>query len=132
MLKDPTLSLLWLRFDSWPRNFQMLRGWPKKKNKNPNQTKHNNNNKKPPKQDRINVDRGERQRSSHSGFPLGTLKSVSWACRLPSFGFCLNCAEREERKMTSLSRSFQETRKILQTSCKACSSDTSEPDEGSL
>lgn len=61
-----------------------------------------------------------------------TLKQDSWAGFLPSFGFCLNCAEREERKMTSLSRSFQETRKILQTSCKACYSDTSEPDGGSL
>lgn len=49
----------------------------------------------------------------------------------PSFGFCLNWAESEFRKMTSLSRSFQETLKILQTSCRACSSDTSDPDRGS-
>ena len=27
-VKDPVLSLLWLRFDSWPGNFRMP--WPKK------------------------------------------------------------------------------------------------------
>ena len=32
-VKDPALSLLWLRFDPWPRNFRMLWMWPKHKNK---------------------------------------------------------------------------------------------------
>ena len=37
-VKDPVLSLLWLRpllwcgFDPWPGNFRMLRAWLKKKN----------------------------------------------------------------------------------------------------
>ena len=29
-VKDQASSLLWLRFDPWPRNFCMLRGWQKK------------------------------------------------------------------------------------------------------
>ena len=28
-VKDPTLSLLWYRFDPWPRNFCMQRKWAK-------------------------------------------------------------------------------------------------------
>ena len=38
-IEDPALSLLWLwsllwlRFDPWPRNFLMPRVWPPKKNK---------------------------------------------------------------------------------------------------
>ena len=34
-IKDPALSLLWHRFDPWPRNFLMPQVWPKK-----NHTKH--------------------------------------------------------------------------------------------
>ena len=30
-LKDPALSLLWHRFDPWPRSFHMPWNWPKKK-----------------------------------------------------------------------------------------------------
>ena len=30
-IKDPVLSLLWLGFDPWPRNFCILWAWPKKK-----------------------------------------------------------------------------------------------------
>lgn len=59
--------------------------------------------------------------------PIKSLKSEN-----TSFWFCLNWAESEFRKITSLSLSFQETLKILQTSCRACSSDTSDPDRGSL
>ena len=33
MVRDSVLSLLWLGFDPWPRNFQMLKAWPKKKKK---------------------------------------------------------------------------------------------------
>ena len=29
-VKDLVLSLLWRRFDPWPRNFHMSRAWPKK------------------------------------------------------------------------------------------------------
>ena len=31
--KDSALSLLWLRFNSWPRNFHMPQTQPKKKKK---------------------------------------------------------------------------------------------------
>ena len=31
-------SLLWLRFDTWPRNFHMLRTWPKEKKKKERET----------------------------------------------------------------------------------------------
>ena len=31
MVKDLALSLLWLRFYPWPRNFYMPWAWPKKK-----------------------------------------------------------------------------------------------------
>ena len=30
MVKDPAMSLLWHRFDPWPRNFHMLQVQPKK------------------------------------------------------------------------------------------------------
>ena len=30
-VKDPVLLLLWLRLDPWPRNLDMPRSWPKKK-----------------------------------------------------------------------------------------------------
>ena len=30
-VKDPALSLLWLRFDPWPQNFHMLQCCQKKK-----------------------------------------------------------------------------------------------------
>lgn len=30
-VKDLTFSLLWHRFDTWPRNFYMLQEWPKTK-----------------------------------------------------------------------------------------------------
>ena len=30
-VKDPVLSLLWLRFSPWPRNFHTPWGWPKNK-----------------------------------------------------------------------------------------------------
>lgn len=53
--------------------------------------------------------------------------SVSWWDKdIPSFGFWWNSAASEGRKMTSLSCSFHDTRRILQTSCRACSSETSE------
>ena len=29
-IKDPTLSL-WSQFNSWPKNFYMLKAWPKEK-----------------------------------------------------------------------------------------------------
>lgn len=45
---------------------------------------------------------------------------------IPSLGFCWNSAASEGRKMTSLSCSFHDTRRILQMSCRACSSETSE------
>lgn len=45
---------------------------------------------------------------------------------IPSLWFCWNSAASEGRKMTSLSCSFHDTRRILQMSCRACSSDTSE------
>ena len=31
VVKDLALSLLWCKFDPWPRNFHMLQGWPKRK-----------------------------------------------------------------------------------------------------
>ena len=33
VVKDPRLSLLWLSFSPWPRNFPMLWALPKKKKK---------------------------------------------------------------------------------------------------
>ena len=33
MVKDLALSLLWCRFDAWPRNSHMSWPWPKKKKK---------------------------------------------------------------------------------------------------
>ena len=33
VVKDSVLSLLWLRFDPWPRNFLMPLMWPKKEKK---------------------------------------------------------------------------------------------------
>lgn len=45
---------------------------------------------------------------------------------LPSLGFWWKSAASEGRKMTSLSCSFHDTRRILQMSCRACSSETSE------
>ena len=30
-VKDSALSLLWLGFDPWPRNFRMLQAWGKKR-----------------------------------------------------------------------------------------------------
>ena len=32
-VKDLVLSLLWFRFDPWPRNFCTLQAWLKNKNK---------------------------------------------------------------------------------------------------
>ena len=32
-VKDPALSLLWCRFDSWPRNFCMPQVWQKERKK---------------------------------------------------------------------------------------------------
>ena len=34
-VKDSALSLLWLRFDLWPRNFCMPQAWPKKSPEKP-------------------------------------------------------------------------------------------------
>lgn len=46
VVKDPALSLLWLRFDHWPRNFCMLQVWskkPAKQTKNPRKHKNTKN-----------------------------------------------------------------------------------------
>ena len=33
VVKDPALSVRWLRFDPWPGNFCMPQAWPKNKEK---------------------------------------------------------------------------------------------------
>lgn len=65
--------------------------------------------------------------TEHRGIQLiiGTQIKTVWS-DIPSLGFWWNSTASKGRKMTSLSCSFHDTRRILQMSCRACSSETSE------